>query len=145
MDNFNPSDTVDKQVVFVAMCFDSRLQTVYQKVVNPVLAVQNRPQKTRPLLLGSGLRAQNYLLVRERVVARLGECPPDDELVIQMIKRLGDSSWGVRKVVCEVLGRWEDTRAIYPLQGMLIDIGGQARLAATEAIERLYGKQATMS
>lgn len=103
------------------------------------------PEKARPLLLGSGLRAQNYLLVRERVVTLLGEYPPDDELVAQMIKQLGDSSWGVRKVVCEVLGRWGDVRAIGPLQGMQIDPGAQVRLAAAEALERLYGKQATTS
>lgn len=46
MDNCNPLDTIDKQVAFIAMCFDSRLQTLYQKVVRLMLNVQNRSQKS---------------------------------------------------------------------------------------------------
>jgi hypothetical protein len=103
------------------------------------------PEKAMPLLRGAGVRAQKSLLVRERVVTLLGGYPADDELVHQMIAQLGDSSWGVRKVVCEVLGRWGDVRSIGPLQGMMIDIEPQVRLAAAEALERLYGRQAKNS
>jgi hypothetical protein len=96
------------------------------------------PDEARPLLLESGLHRQKEYLVRERVVALLGNYPPDEGLLGVMREQLGDTSWGVRRTVCEVLGRWGKSEAVGPLQKMLSDPEPQVRLAAAEALERLH-------
>jgi nucleoside 2-deoxyribosyltransferase len=96
------------------------------------------PQKERPVLLNEGLRYQSNLYIRERVVTLLGNYPPDDKLFNQMRMQTGDSSWGVRRSVCEVFGRWGKKEAAGFLQEMLADSESQVRLAASEAIEQLY-------
>jgi hypothetical protein len=96
------------------------------------------PPKARSLLISTGLRRQKEFLVRERVVGLLGTLPPDKELLEQMKAQLGDSSWGVRRTVYEVLGRWGQSSAVGPLQQMLSDPEPLVRLAAAEALERLH-------
>lgn len=96
------------------------------------------PAKALPVLLNEGLRYQSNLYIRERVVTLLGNYPPDDKLFNQMRMQAGDSSWGVRRSVCEVFGRWGKKEAAGLLQEMLADSESQVRLAASEAIEQLY-------
>lgn len=96
------------------------------------------PPKARSILLNEGLRYQNNLYIRERVVTLLGNYPPDDELINQMRKQTGDSSWGVRRSVCEVFGRWGKKETAGLLQEMLADSESQVRLASSEALEQLY-------
>lgn len=95
------------------------------------------PAQTRPLLLGPALRYQPDVYVRERAVLLLGTYPPDEELVSQMINQLTDTSWGVRRAVCQVLGQWGTTTAIGALQGKLSDTVLQVRMAAAVAYEHL--------
>lgn len=59
---------------------------------------------------------QQEFLVRESVVQLLGQYEPDDELVGQLRDQISDSSWGVRRAVCEVLGRWNNKRVIPQLR-----------------------------
>ena len=99
------------------------------------------PKKARPILVNIGLRYQQEFLVRERVVELLGQYGPDDELVSQLCDQISDSSWGVRRAVCEVLGRWSDRRAIAQLRGMLNDSEAQVRLAAVDALSRFQEGQ----
>jgi HEAT repeat protein len=94
------------------------------------------PGKARNLLIGYGLRSQRDHLVRERAVDLLGNYPPDEELIQQMLAQSTDSSWGVRQKVCEVLGRWRDGRAIHQLRMMLSDSEPQVSMAAVEALNR---------
>lgn len=94
--------------------------------------------KARSLLLDAGLRRQKEFLVRERVVSLFGSGEPDNELLNQMTEQLGDTSWGVRRAVCEVLGKWRQAAAVGPLQKMLSDPEPLVRLAAAEALERLH-------
>jgi len=100
--------------------------------------------KTRHLLLNNGLCNQKEFLVRERVVSLLGSYPPDKELLEQMIAQLGDTSWGVRRAACEVLGRWQQKTAVGPLQKMLADPEPLVRLASAEALERLYAVESSV-
>ncbi len=95
------------------------------------------PKRALPILLNEGLRNQADYLVRERVVSVLGSYMPHKTLVKQLIMQLGDSSWGVRRACCEVLGRWGDRMAIGPLQNMQADTEPQVRFAALEALDRL--------
>jgi HEAT repeats len=95
------------------------------------------PEEAQPVLLNNGLRRQQDFLVRERVVALIGNYAPDEDLLRLMLAQLGDSSWGVRCAVCEVLGRWGKSEAAGPLQSMLSDGESLVRLAAAEALERL--------
>lgn len=98
-------------------------------------------EKARNLLIGFGLRSQRDYLVRERVVDLLGNYPPDEELIEQMRAQATDSSWGVRRKVCEVLGRWEDERAIPQLRMMLSDSEPLVSMAAVEALNRFSARQ----
>jgi hypothetical protein len=93
-------------------------------------------EQARPFLLVQGLRYQQELLVRERVVELLGKYEPDKELLDQLFDQCGDSSWGVRRMVCETLGRWGDNRAVARLRAMLNDSQAEVRLAAVEALGR---------
>ena len=99
------------------------------------------PEKARSLLVGYGLRSQRDYLVRERAVDLLGNYPPDEELIQQMLAQSTDSSWGVRRKVCEVLGRWRDERAIHQLRMMLSDSDPQVSMAAVEALNRFSERQ----
>ena len=95
------------------------------------------PARARPLLLDYALRSQPDFLVRERAVLLLGTHTPDEELINQMIGQLDDTSWGVRRAVCRVLGQWGETTAIEALQRKLSDAVLQVRIAAAEAFEHL--------
>lgn len=94
-------------------------------------------QQALRTLLDDGLRNQPDYLVRERVVKLIGSYEPNDEVFYQIIDQLGDTSWGVRRAACEVLGRWGKRKAIVNLLGMQADGEQQVRFAAVEALERL--------
>jgi hypothetical protein len=90
--------------------------------------------KARPILIGIGLLNQRELLVRERVVELLGKYEPDDELIKQLLDQSSDTSWGVRRAICEVFGRWAHERTISQLRMMLSDLEPQVSLAAVDAL-----------
>jgi len=98
-------------------------------------------ERARSILLEHGLRYQRDFLVRERVVDLLGNYPPDNELIFQMLQQATDSSWGVRRTVCEVLGRWKDPRAVNQLRMMLSDSEPQVSMAAVGALGRFSERQ----
>lgn len=99
------------------------------------------PEKAKPILIEEGLRWQKEYIVRERVVTLLGSYQPDKELLDRILSQKGDTSWGVRRSVCEVLGRWGERKAITPLREMLTDSEQQVRLAAVEALGRLQSNE----
>lgn len=92
-------------------------------------------EKALPKLLEQGLLYQKELLVRERVVSLIGNYKPNKQLIDHMISQLDDSSWGVRRCVCEVLGRWGEKDAIGPLKNRLEDCEPQVKISAIEALE----------
>ncbi len=95
------------------------------------------PQEALEVLVEAGLRHQKEFLVREHVVRILGFYPATNALWDQMIAQGRDSSWGVRRSVCEVMGKWGGTKASNFLQTMLSDPEPSVRFAAREAIQRL--------
>lgn len=109
-------------------------------------------EKAFPLLLVRGLRFQKEHLIRERVVELLADERPGVKvehiydgapktLLDQLIRQAGDSSWGVRRTVCEVLGRWRDPKAIGKLREMLHDSEAQVSLGAVEALSKYQDQQ----
>ena len=102
------------------------------------------PTRARSTLLEEGLWRQEEYLVRERVVSLLGNYPPDAELLKQMLSQSSDSSWGVRRNVCMVLGKWARTEAAVELERMLGDAEPQVRLAASEALSRISAIQGSL-
>jgi hypothetical protein len=94
------------------------------------------PEKARAILMDYGLWRGDYL-VRERVVLLLGSYEPDRELVDRMTDQVTDSSWGVRKAVCQVLGEWGKVMALGPLSERLNDPQLQVRMAAANAFKTL--------
>jgi hypothetical protein len=95
------------------------------------------PAKAYAFLIERGLRHQEHFLVRERVVYLLGKYPCDKDLFKQIIDQRRDSSWGVRRAVCNVLGRWDNIEAMGYLHQMLADPEPDVRSAADEALTRL--------
>ena len=95
------------------------------------------PERARPILLNNGLLAQAEYVVRERVVQQIGNYNPTDELVNRMIQQMTDSSWGVRRTVCQILGKWGNPKAAAALQNALSDSQPEVRLEAAEALRRL--------
>jgi hypothetical protein len=101
------------------------------------------PIKAKQILLEKGLRWQIEYLVRERVVSILGNYVPDHDLIHQMKAQLDDSSWGVRKAACEVLGKWRISNNDVKIKLMSImtdDIDQSVRFAAGEALEKISEK-----
>lgn len=97
------------------------------------------PQKAKQTLIELGLLRQADYLVRERVVLILGYYTPDKELVQQLKFQLDDDSWGVRRAVCEVFGKWgiTDNDVKVKLFDMLVDKEAFIRFAAREALEKI--------
>lgn len=93
-------------------------------------------------LIEEGLRTQKDYLVRERVVSLLGNYDPDEKLLKQMHDQATDSSWGVRRNVCMVLGKWAKKESLSKLEMMLGDPELQVRLLASEAIATVQQRQA---
>lgn len=101
------------------------------------------PQAARDHLV-RGLFPQDSHLVRERLVLLLGYYQPDREVVERMIDQLTDSSWGVRRAVCQVLGQWGKAIGLGPLRELLNDDQLQVRMAAAEAYRSLVQSQARL-
>lgn len=95
------------------------------------------PDAARPFLLNEGLLFQTSYLVRETAVYLLARYKPDTTLMQRLLDQSGDTSWGVRRAVCEVLGRWGGIVAKMRLEEMQFDVAPEVRLAAQEALDRL--------
>ncbi len=95
--------------------------------------------KAKQILLETGLRRQGEYLVRERVIMILSNYPPDQVITDQLKAQINDTSWGVRKAVCEVFGKWgTDSEEIFlRLRSMLNDENQFVRFAAKEALEKI--------
>lgn len=91
----------------------------------------------REVLSEHGLRRQPHFLVRERAVELLGMYEADKSLLKLLEKQAWDSSWGVRRQVCEVLGRWGEPSSVSTLRMLLSDSQVEVSLAAVEALGRL--------
>jgi HEAT repeat protein len=99
------------------------------------------PEKAKPALLSA--LWQNDYLVRERIVTILGNYEPDKQLINSLKAQLSDSSWGVRRAVCEVFGKWEitdDEELKSKLLSMLNDDEPFVRFSAREALEKISTK-----
>jgi nucleoside 2-deoxyribosyltransferase len=96
-------------------------------------------QNARDFLISKGLRWQEEFLVRETVVDILGYYKADQYLIDQLLLQINDSSWGVRKTVCDVFGKWRiiDNSISAKLRTMLHDKEPMVRLAAKNALEKI--------
>ncbi len=103
-----------------------------------------KPKEARNLLIISGLFHQNDYLVREQVIFLLGNYYPDKELLKKMSDQSMDSSWGVRRAICMVLGKWglNDKLVVLSLERLLSDPESKVRFAAAEALLRIQEKLA---
>lgn len=95
------------------------------------------PEAALETLLERGLQKQPDFLVRERVVELLGFYEPTSALVDQLCYQTTDSSWGVRRSVCQVLGRWRVEKALAFLQKLTGDPELRVQLAAEDAIHEI--------
>jgi hypothetical protein len=97
-------------------------------------------EKALDELLNSGLKHQSSLYVRERVVELLSNYSPSTDLVKQLIEQSKDTSWGVRRAVCNTLGKWCSKTTIETLQYLLSDPEVEVQLAANEALHCVISK-----
>lgn len=80
--------------------------------------------------------------VRRRALRRLAGRQKERELIFPfLVHMLTDSTYQVRKVAVQALGKREDAKAIPHLTGMLNDRVGDIRLYAVEALAKLGGSQ----
>jgi len=106
-------------------------------------------EKTLRILVASAFGHPDYL-VRERALMLLGNYSPDTKIkglhrvpsdVVTLLEGLrhcfSDSSWGVRRTVCEVMGAWADERAMPSLLSAMSDSAVEVSLAAREAQTRI--------
>lgn len=101
------------------------------------------PDKAKQKLIDNGLKWQKEFLVRERVVSILGNYDPDEELTQLFLNQIEDTSWGVRKAVCEVFEKWGiDNKDINDkLLNCLRDEEQYVRFAAKRTLEKISKKQ----
>jgi hypothetical protein len=101
--------------------------------------------KAKETLIEYGLKKQKEYLVRERVVQIIGNYNPEIEieLVNQLIEQSRDTSWGVRRAVCEVFGKWGigNKDIIAKLKLLLNDEEQFVRFSAKEALEKISEKE----
>jgi hypothetical protein len=95
--------------------------------------------RARDILISKGLKWQVEYLVRETVVDILGYYKPEQHLIDQLLLQINDSSWGVRKTVCDVFGKWRiiDNNINAKLKLMLRDKESMVRMAAKNALEKI--------
>jgi len=95
--------------------------------------------KAKRILIDKGIRWQREFLVRERVVYILGNYTPDEELKETLLNQIDDTSWGVRKAVCEVFEQWglDDENIKIKLLAQINDNEQCVRFAAIRALEKV--------